>query len=258
MSLVAALVDDRAALLALRRALPRGGPRLVACRSSASLHRHLEQHLTDAIILSPARLGDHDGHALHASFPGIPTVVYSAFRPDDAPLMLETFARGVAAVMVADVDDAVVGELLGRITLTARRRADMADAVRVLQLDEAIQRRAWERLVSDVATPLRTAELARHLGVSREHLSRQFGAGGAPNLKRVIDLTRVAAASQLLQNPGYAPAAAARLLGFSSPAHLNATATRIAGVGAKGLARLGPRGVLAHFVRGNTRSRTGD
>jgi AraC-like DNA-binding protein len=131
----------------------------------------------------------------------------------------------------------------------------MADAVRVLRLDEDIQQRAWERLVAEVDKPVRTADLARRLNVSREHLSRQFGAGGAPNLKRVIDLTRIAAASQLLRNPGYSARTVVRLLSFSSPTHLNSTSSRIAGVPATGLARLGPRGVLAHFARGKTRSR---
>jgi AraC-like DNA-binding protein len=255
MPVVAALLDDRAALVSLRRALPRGGPRLVACRTPQALERHLEQRLTDAIVLHPARLGDNGTASLTARFPGIPILAFGAFRPDDARLLIHALDVGAAAIAVADVDDAILGELLARISLTARRRDAMADAVRVLRLDDAMQRQAWERLVTDVDRPLRTAELAERLGVSREHLSRQFGAGGAPNLKRVIDLTRVATASQLLQNPGYSPRTAAQLLGFSSAAHLNSTALRIAGVGCGGLARLGPHGVLAHFVRGKMRSR---
>ena len=255
MPVVAALLDDRAALVSLRRALPRNGPRLVACRTPQALERHLEQRLTDVIVLHPARLGDNGTASLTVRFPGIPILAFGAFRPDDAGALVRALEAGAAAIAVADVDDAVLGEMLARISLTARRRDAMADAVRVLRLDDAMQRQAWDRLVTDVDRPLRTAELAERLGVSREHLSRQFGAGGAPNLKRVIDLTRVATASQLLQNPGYPPRATAQLLGFSSAAHLNSTALRIAGVACGGLARLGPRGVLAHFVRGKTRSR---
>jgi AraC-like DNA-binding protein len=125
----------------------------------------------------------------------------------------------------------------------------------VLRLTEPIQRQAWELLLGEVERPLLTSELARRLAVSREHLSRQFAAGGAPNLKRVIDLTRVACAAQLLQNPAYTAASVVRLLNFASPAHLNGTARRIAGVTSRDLGRLGPRGVLAEFVRGKTRSR---
>jgi AraC-like DNA-binding protein len=97
--------------------------------------------------------------------------------------------------------------------------------------------------------------LAKRLRISREHLSRQFGAGGAPNLKRVIDLTRVACAAQLLGNPGYSVPTVVRVLHFASPSHLANTARRIASVPSGGLGGLGPRGVLAAFVRGNTRSR---
>ena len=93
-------------------------------------------------------------------------------------------------------------------------------------------------------------DLARALGVSREHIARQFGAGGAPNLKRVVELCRVAAAAQLLANPGCTPADAARLLHFASAAHLATTARRIAGVGTSDLAGLGPGDVLRRFVRG--------
>ena len=102
---------------------------------------------------------------------------------------------------------------------------------------------------------LSTTELARRLAVSREHLSRQFGAGGAPTLKRVIDLTRIACAAQLLMNPGYSIPTVVRLLHFASSSHLSGTARRIANVSTSGLAALGPRGVLQVFARGNTRSR---
>ncbi|HJX88092.1 MAG TPA: helix-turn-helix domain-containing protein, partial [Gemmatimonadales bacterium] len=117
------------------------------------------------------------------------------------------------------------------------------------------QRAAWELLLQEVERPVRTTDLARRLRVSREHLSRQFGAGGAPNLKRVIDLTRVACAAQLLANPGYSIPTVVRILHFASASHLSGTARRIANVPTSGLGGLGPRGVLAAFVRGNTRSR---
>jgi transcriptional regulator GlxA family with amidase domain len=110
-------------------------------------------------------------------------------------------------------------------------------------------------LVGEVERPLRTTILAKLLKVSREHLSRQFGAGGAPNLKRVIDLTRVTCAAQLLANPGFTIPAVVRVLHFASSSHLSSTARRIANVSTRGLAALGPRGVLQAFVKGNTRSR---
>jgi transcriptional regulator GlxA family with amidase domain len=125
----------------------------------------------------------------------------------------------------------------------------------MLRLTEPLQREAWDLLVAEVEDPVRTATLARRLKVSREHLSRQFGAGGAPNLKRVIDLTRVACAAQLLRNPGYHIATVVKLLNFASSSHLAGTSRRIASAAPSSLAELGPRGVLAAFARGNTRSR---
>ena len=80
-------------------------------------------------------------------------------------------------------------------------------------------------------------------------------AGGAPNLKRVIDLTRIACAAQLLENPGFAVQTVVKVLHFTSSNHLARTARRIANVTTGGLGKLGPGGVLAAFVRGNTRSR---
>ena len=74
-------------------------------------------------------------------------------------------------------------------------------------------------------------------------------------MKRVIDLTRVACAAQLLANPGYSIPTVVRLLHFTSAGHLATTAKRIANAPITGLGALGPRGVLAAFVRGNTRSR---
>ena len=80
-------------------------------------------------------------------------------------------------------------------------------------------------------------------------------AGGAPNLKRVIDLARTACAADLLGNPGYTVRAVVNILGYASPSHLAGAARRVAGVVPHELRDLGPRGVLGRFVRGRTRSR---
>jgi transcriptional regulator GlxA family with amidase domain len=158
-------------------------------------------------------------------------------------------------IAVEGVDDPVVGDMVIRASVTAERRRALADAPRMLRLTEPLQRSAWSLLLGEVERPVRTTDLARRLKVSREHLSRQFGAGGAPNLKRVIDLTRIACAAQLLANPGYSIPIVAKLLHFASSSHLSGTARRIANVSTRGLGSLGPRGVLQAFVRGNTRSR---
>jgi len=254
MPAIAALLESSAALVALRRSLPRGGPSVVSCRTPAALHRLLDKRLVDAVVLAPQPGLLPELTELRVRLPLIPLVAYGPFRPDDGELLLAC-REAVSAVAVEGVDDHIVGELVVRASITAERRRALADGPRVLRLTETLQRAAWDVLVGEVERPIRTSALARRLQISREHLSRQFGAGGAPNLKRVIDLTRIACAAQLLGNPGYSVPTVVRVLNFASPGHLTNTARRIAGVSPGGLGELGPRGVLAAFVRGNTRSR---
>ena len=254
MPAIAALLDSRAAVLALRRTIPKGGPSVVTCKTPAALHRLLETRLVDAVVLAPHRNLLPELAQLRSRLPFIPLVAYAPFRPDDGELLLAC-REAVSAVAVEGVDDPIIGDLVVRASITAERRRALAEAPRVLRLTEPLQRMAWNVLVGEVELPIRTTALATRLQISREHLSRQFGAGGAPNLKRVIDLTRVACAAQLLGNPGYSVPTVVRVLHFASPAHLANTALRIANVSSSGLGPLGPRGVLGAFVRGNTRSR---
>lgn len=254
MPAIAALLESRAALTALRRTLPKGGGSVITCRSAAGLQRLLEKRLVDAVVLAPQPALLPQLSELRARLPFIPLVAYAPFRPDDGDLLLAC-RQTVSSVAVEGVDDPIVGELVVRSSMTAERRRALADAPRMLRLTETLQRAAWNVLLGEVERPIRTGALATRLRISREHLSRQFGAGGAPNLKRVIDLTRVACAAQLLGNPGYTVPMVVRVLHFTSPSHLTNTARRIANVTSGGLGALGPRGVLAAFVRGNTRSR---
>jgi AraC-like DNA-binding protein len=254
MPVIAALLESRAALTALRRALPKGGPRVVTCRSAAALQRLLEKRLIDAVVLAPQPILLPQLSQWRARLPLLPVVAYAPFRPDDGELLLAC-RNAVSAVAVEGVDDPIIGEMVVRSSITSERRRALADGPRVLRLTERIQQAAWDLLVGDVERPIRTGALAGRLRISREHLSRQFGAGGAPNLKRVIDLTRIACAAQLLGNPGYSLAVVVRVLNFASRGHLASTARRIANVAPLELGALGPRGVLAAFARGNTRSR---
>jgi AraC-like DNA-binding protein len=253
---VAALAPGAEATQTLRRSLPSGGPwSLAHCPSPSALRRALATRLVDAVVFRPGSTPAREFASLRAGFPRIPWVAFAPFRPDDGQLLLDCYANEVALVLVEGVDNAVAGELVLRISAAAERRRALGEAARVLRLAEPLQREVWSDLLDRVDQPIRTREIARRIGCSREHLSRQFGAGGAPNLKRVIDLTRVACAASLLGNPGYDTAAVARILRFATPSHLSATARRIAGTSTRGLAPLGPRGVLAAFVRGKTRSR---
>jgi AraC-like DNA-binding protein len=221
------------------------------------LSRTLNSRLVDAVVVAPQPPLLDLVHLMRVQFPALPVLAFAPFRPADGPLMQACREARFAAVLVEGVDNAVVGDLVIRLSAAAERRAALADAPRVLRLADPLQREVWNYLLERVDKPLRTQALAHRFRRSREHLSREFAAGGAPNLKRAIDLTRVACAAQLLQNPGYDAGAVARLLNFASSSHLNSAARRIANVPTRGLSALGPRGVLAAFVRGNTRSRLG-
>jgi AraC-like DNA-binding protein len=252
---IAALLDSRPAVAVLRRSLLKGGPGVVSCRGAAALRRTLNHRVIEAVVLAPRPGILQEFSSLRADFPAIPVVAYASFRPDDGEVLALCHQHRVAAVVVEGVDDAVIGELVRRASLAAERHRALAHAPRLLRLTEPLQLSAWETLVERASQPTPTFRLAQRLGVSREHLSRQFGAGGAPNLKRVIDFLRLVLAVQLLRNPGYTVTAVSGLLGFASPSHLGATARRVAGVGAGELGRLSPEVLLGHFVHGHTRSR---
>ncbi len=242
-------------MLALRRAMPRGGHLVTSCRSAAGLRRVLASRLVDAVVTTPRLSALEAVAGVLDAFSGIPRLMFAPFRPDDGDLLLSCREGGAAGVAVEGVDDPVLGGMIDRMSLSAERHRAMAEAPRVLRLRESLQRQVWEYLLTNVADPARTQAVAIRFRMSREHLSRQFGAGGAPNLKRVIDLTRIACAAQLLRNPGHSPASVARVLSFASSGHLSDTARRVAGVSAAGLTTIGPRGVLAAFVKGKMRSR---
>src|SRR5258706_189911 len=88
---------DDAARAALRRALPRGRARLVACASGAQVERALRAWLADAVVVD-AR--GHEARAVlarcRAAYPNVPRFVYSAFRPDDGELLRSCIAEGDA------------------------------------------------------------------------------------------------------------------------------------------------------------------
>jgi len=153
---VAALLESRTAVAALRRTLPRGGPGLVSCRGFANLRRLLESRLVDAVVLAltPALLPDLT--ELRRQLPGVPVVAYAPFRPDDGELLLACRKHAVP-VAVEGVDDAVVGEMVIRVSVTAERRRALADAPRMLRLtDRSSGRRGvscWAKWSGPFALP---------------------------------------------------------------------------------------------------------
>jgi AraC-like DNA-binding protein len=246
-----------------RRAVQQGYPRgtgvgsVRLCRSLAAVERLLHSRLVDAVVLDVKAAGPPEvALALPGRFPRIPMYVLSAFRPDDGTLLAACQAAGFAGLLVEGVDNAIAGEWVVAHTAQVARRDALTDAPRLLRLTDRLQLAAWDEVLRRVAVPTRTAHIAQTLHVTREHLSREFAAGGAPNLKRVIDLARAACAADLLGNPGYTVGAVVRILGYASSSHLAGAARRVAGATPQELRDLGPRGVLGRFLKeGRTRSR---
>ena len=255
MPVVAVLGTDRGLRSTLRAGLP-ADVRVRSCRSTERLERVLAQTLVDAVILR-ARGDDwlEPVADLRQRFPRIPVFGYGPFRADDGARLAAATQAGVHALLVEGVDEPVLGDLVSAGAASRTRARELADAPRLLRLNETLQQRVWELALARAGSRLTTSDLARAVGASREHLSREFAAGGAPNLKRVIDLTRVSCAADLLGNPGYTVRTCAAILAFASPGHLSGASRRIAGVPPGELGRLGPRGVLGRFLRGRTRSR---
>ncbi len=237
--------------------MPRRGLRITVCRSVERLDALLRSKLVDAVVID-VRASWTDGalDRIHA-FPRIPFFALSRFRPDDGHLLIRCRNAGMRDVIVEGVDDGAAGELITSRTASSVRREALGGAPRMLRLTEPIQLKVWEEVLARAGEPTTTSEVARVLKRSREHLSREFAAGGAPNLKRVIDLARAAFAADLLGNPGYSVTTVTEILGFASPSHLAETARRIAGTTPIQLGQLGPRGVLDRFRKGRMWSRVG-
>ncbi len=253
---VATLLDTSAALQSLRRSLPVRRTKVRGCRSASALLGLLESTLVDAVVVGTAAYRRDGLAALRARFPNIPIVLFGAVRPDDARMLVEAGrSESIRGVLVEGVDDPMAGELVARSGYLATRRTRLAHLPKLLRLTEPLQLRAFELLLSAAGPPPTTDGLAAALGVSREHLSRQFAAGGAPNLKRIIGLLVVLTARDLLANPGYSPASVAALLGFGRPGQLRDTVDRVAGLSLDDLSRPDAPDPIRRFLGARSRSR---
>jgi AraC-like DNA-binding protein len=238
MRAVAALLERRPALLALRRIVPKSEARLLTARSPSHLATLLHRHYCDLIVLGAEGARGQVLDSLRRDFPTMPVVLYAPFRSEDGDLLLRAQRALVAGLAVEGVDDPVVPRILRTRGLTARRLSELLPLAPRLELTDPLQRRIWEMVIRDAPSGLTTAAIARAVKLRRETVSRRFGAGGAPSLKRALDAVRLVAAGQLLGNPAYRVADAARLVKFSSVSLLQTTARRNFGVSARQVAQL--------------------
>lgn len=243
----------------LRRSFPRRRGRLSLVRTADELRDAMRSTLVDAVIVDLAQAADEQwaAAALARDFPSVPFFALAPLRPADLPGLVRACAEfEFADYLVEGVDDAVQREVLLPATFTVRFATALRHGDERLGLRAPLQRDVWRLVISHGGRTVRTEAIAEAVNLTREHLSRRFSASGAPNLKRVIDLSRLLAASELAKNPGYDLPDIARVLGFASASHLSASCQRVIGVKSASLARLRPNDLIERFVKqGRSRSR---
>lgn len=255
-SIVVFLHRERSRSL-VKAAFPRRRTRVLMARSAADFSAAFRETLVDAAVVDVGGAQDDTWRvaSLARDFPSVPFFGLASLRAGEGPALAQCAAYDFADVLVDGVDDVAARELLGRLGFSARFAHALREPPEPLALSSPLQRETWAMIVSQAGRPVRTAELATVLQVTREHLSRTFAAEGSPNLKRIIDLVRVLAAAELAKNPGYDLRDVARVLCFASPSHLSTTAQRVVGTKPASLARLRTVDLVERFVRGHGRSR---
>lgn len=234
----------------VRAAFPRRRAHLVSARTAAEVEAQLLSDLVDAVIIDAGAGEDVPKLLARAEeFASIPFVLVTTLLPSDAPLLARAADAGVCDILIEGIDDSVARDLIiGRAFSTRFWRA-LAAPPPSLHLETPLQLAVWQSVVRRAGRPVRTEQLARELGVSREHLSRSFAVGQAPTLKKVIDLVRVLAAAELSKNAGYDVRDVAQVLGFASSSHLSSTTQRLVGAKASSLSRLRAMDLLQRFSR---------
>jgi len=225
---------------------------------SASAAMSAGGEATGALAAQAAGTGPDDTWKIAAiahEFPTAPFFGITPVRATDAPAIARAAALEFCDILVDGIDDPVARDIVAPRTFSARFTAALATPPPSLGLKTEMQLATWRAILASAGRPVRTAVLAREVGVSREHLSRHFSAPGAPNLKRVIDLVRMIGAAELAKNPGLDVRDIARILGFASSSHLAVTAQRVLGTRPASLSRLRTIDLIERFTQGRTRSR---
>lgn len=242
----------------LRKAFPRRKSTLTITTSPAATLAALQRRFTDVVIVDLGAPGEGSAEvaALSREFPSIPFFGLAPLRATELPQVAQLCGRGEFVDLVVEgMEDLVARDLIAPHARSTRFARAMAPAAGALSLMTPLHQRIWGLIVAQGGRAVRTEALAASVGLTREHLSRRFSAGGAPNLKRVIDLARLLAAAELAKNPGFDLPDVARVLGFTSPSHLSTTCERLLGVRGASLARLRAEDLLRRFRTEGARSR---
>lgn len=243
-----ALVKRERAKSLVRTAFPRRRAHVIMLKTLADLDEQMTRQLVDAVVID-AGAGEEAARMLARAddFQSVPFVLMTPMLPTDAPMLARAVQQGIVEILVDTVDDAVARDQILRHAFSSRFERALATPPAILHLDTPMQLAVWRSVVRRAGRTVRTEQLARELGVSREHLSRSFAVGEAPTLKRVIDLVRVLAAAELAKNTGYDVRDVAQVLGFASSSHLSSTTQRLVGARASSLTRLRAVDLLDRF-----------
>lgn len=217
----------------------------------------IRRELIDVVVIDLAAQGDdHWKLAARAGdFPSTPFFGLLPFRTTDAGAVARSASFGFADVLCDQIDESSARDLVAPQSYSARFARALADAPEALGLNSDTQRRTWQAIIQHAGRPVTTTTLAAVMGVTREHLSRNFARDKGANLKRVIDLVRLISAAELSKNPGYDVRDVAAVLGFASSSHLAVTTQRIASTRPASLSGLRAVDLIDRFVQGRTRSR---
>jgi AraC-like DNA-binding protein len=240
-----------------RTAFPRRRGHTIFVRNVEEFEAAIRRELIDAVVIDLAAQGDaHWILAAHAAdFPSTPFFGLLPFRTTDAEAVARSAALGFADVLCEQIDEASARDLVAPQSYSVRFARALADAPDSLGLTSETQRKTWRAIVQHAGRPVTTTTLAAVMGVTREHLSRNFARDHGANLKRVIDLVRLISAAELSKNPGYDVRDVAAVLGFASSSHLAVTTQRIASTRPASLSGLRAVDLVDRFVQGRTRSR---
>jgi AraC-like DNA-binding protein len=257
MSAVVVFAQREKTRTTMKAAFPRRRARLVITRTYADFEAAFKTNLVDAAVVDLGGAQEDTWRVASRAreYPTVPFFGFTALHAAEGPALAQCAAYEFADVLIDGVDDGAARELVSQLSFTARFARALDDPPRALALDTLLQQNAWRFIVAQAGRPVRTSTLAQVLRVTREHLSRTFAAGGAPNLKRVIDLVRIVAAAELAKNPGYDLRDVANVLGFASSSHLSSTAMRVVGTKPASLTRLRTVDLIDRFTKGHGRSR---
>jgi AraC-like DNA-binding protein len=240
-----------------RIAFPKRRGRMVMVRTIEEFEAAIRRDLIDAVVVDLAAQGeDHWTLAARAvDFPSTPFFGLLPFRTTDADAVARSATFGFADVLCEHIDESAARDLVAPHGYSARFARALADAPEALGLNSETQKKTWTAIVQHAGRPVTTTTLAAVMGVTREHLSRNFARDKGANLKRVIDLVRLISAAELSKNPGYDVRDVAAVLGFASSSHLAVTTQRIASTRPASLSGLRAVDLVDRFVQGRTRSR---